>query len=88
MTGIKESLEFVKGIELVGVVTKKVTADGKVNGEDIKHGLEIVTNAQVLIEAVKDIDLIDDEMKDLDEAELIQLGTATFMAIKAIKNAK
>ncbi len=55
--GIKESLEVVKGLELVGVTVAEVMADGKLNAQD------------------------------LDEAELIQLGAATFQAIKNIRAA-
>lgn len=85
--GIKESLEVVKGLELVGVTVAEVMADGKVNSQDLDSGLKLITNANVLVEAVKGIGEVDDEFKELDEAELIQLGAATFQAIKNIRAA-
>lgn len=85
--GVKETLEVVKAVELVGIQAKKVLADGKVNGEDLPAALELVKNAQTIIDAVEGITSIDDEMKDLDEAEAIQVGMAFFKTVKAIKKA-
>lgn len=81
--GIKESLELVAGIELVTVSTLDIAKDG-LGADDIPKALELVKKSDVIVEAVKGIDLVDDEVKDLDQAELIQLGTATFAMIKKI----
>jgi hypothetical protein len=88
MKGIKECLEIVKGVELIGVTAQEVLADGKINGEDLDSGVKLITSANVLVEAVKGLGEADDELKDLDDAEMIQLGSAVFSAIKAIKAAK
>lgn len=86
--GIKETLEVVKAVELLGVEAKKVFEDGKINGDDIPSAIELVKNAQVFIDAVEGIAEVDDEAKDLSEAELLELGTKFYSAVKNIKAAK
>jgi len=88
MKSIKESKELVAGIQLLGVTAKKVMADGKLSKEDLPLALELITNANVLIEAVQGLGELKEEIKDVDQAELIELGAAVYGAIKAIKEAK
>jgi hypothetical protein len=81
--GIKESLEMIAGIELASVSVIEIGKDG-LGADDIPKGLELIQKSNVLIEAVKGFDMIDDEMKELDQAELIQLGAASYEMIKKI----
>jgi len=87
MSSVKETLEVVKAIQLVGVDAKKALKDGKINAEDMAIVLDLVKNAQILIDAVEGINLVGAEIKELDQAELIELGSALFVAVKAIKEA-
>lgn len=84
---IKESLELVKSIEILGKATKKILADGKVNFQDAPVALELIKEIEPIIEGFKDLNQLDDEVKDLDEQELVQLGLAVFNTYKSIKNA-
>lgn len=84
---IKESLELVKSIEILGVATKKILDDGKVNFQDAPVALELVKEIEPIIEGFKGLNKLDEEVKDLEQDELIQLGLAVFNAYKNVKNA-
>lgn len=84
--GIKESLELVKGVELLGVKGAQILKGG-VNAEDIPAALELMKEVSVLVEAVKGVGEIPAEAKDLEQEELIQLGLALFGAVKNISAA-
>lgn len=81
--GIKESLEVVTGLEVVGVA-----GIGLVKAEDmgarIAIGLELLKSSEKIVEAVKGVDQIDEEIKDLSQEELIQLGLAAFGMVKKL----
>jgi hypothetical protein len=83
MLGIKESKELLAGVELAAVAGIEIAKDG-LGVEDISKALELIKKSDVLIEAVKGIDGIDEEIKDLDQAELIELGTIAFSLVKKI----
>lgn len=87
MSSVKESLEVVAAVKLLGVDVKKALKDGKLNAEDLPIVLDLVKNAQILIDAVEGIAVVGEEVKELDEAEMIALGSALFSAIKEIKSA-
>ena len=84
---LKETLELVKSIEILGKATKKILADGKVNFSDAPVALELIKEIEPIIEGFKGLNQLDDEVKDLDEQELVQLGLAVFNTYKSIKNA-
>lgn len=85
---IKESKELIKGVEVVGVAAVKIFADGKVNLADLPHLAELAKNLDVVIAGAEGAGEIPAEVKDLDQAELIELGTAAFALVKALKEAK
>lgn len=85
--GIKEIKELLAGLELLGVAAKKIAADGKVGVDDLAHLLDVAKKAEVLLAAIKDIDKIDDEIKALDQAEIIELVSAVLALVKKIKEA-
>lgn len=81
--GIKESLELLAGVELLGVSGIEIAKDG-LDMSDVPKALELAKKSDVLVAAVKGLDQVDDEVKDLDQAELLQLGTAAFGMVKKI----
>lgn len=81
--GIKESLELLNGVEILAVASIEISKDG-FGADDIAKALELVKKSDAIIEAFKGIDQLDDEIKDLDQAELIQLGVASFSLVKKI----
>lgn len=86
MKGIKETKELLDGIQTLAVAAKKISHDG-VSIADLPEALELLKKFDVLIEAVKGIDELGEEVKDLDQAELIELGSKVFGLIKSIKDA-
>lgn len=83
---IKNSMEILEAIELLGVSGKKIAKDG-VSLADLPEAIELLKKLDVLMAAIKDAELAVDEAKDLDQAELLQLGTKVYGVIKAIKEA-
>lgn len=83
MLGIKESKELLAGIEVLAVGGLDIAVDG-ISWDDAAKAIALAKQSDVIVEAVKGLDLIDDEIKDLDQAELLELGVAAFATVKAI----
>lgn len=86
--GIKESKEVLEGLKLVGVCVAKISADGKVDLSDAVHAVELVKESDKLVAAVKGADKALPELKDLSQAELIELGSAAYGMVKEIMAAR
>jgi hypothetical protein len=80
--GIKETLEVLKAAGKLVEVAGLIAADGKVNVSDLPHLLNLLKELSVFTEAVKDIKLVDDELKNLNQEELLALGSAGFAIAK------
>jgi hypothetical protein len=81
--GIKECKELIVGVDLLAVTSISIAKDG-LGADDIAKALELIKKVEVIIEAVKGVDQIDDELKELEGDEIAQLGMATFDMIKNI----
>jgi len=81
---IKESLEIIKGLDLLADTAVAVLADGAVNGSDLMIVVEKFKSLNVLVEAFEDSDKALAELKDLDQEELIQLGLAGYSLVKKV----
>jgi urease gamma subunit len=84
--GLKESLELLKAIELIGVSGLEIAKDG-LGVDDISKAVDLLKQINVIIEGVKGVGEIGAEIKDLDQEELIQLGLALFGSYKKIAEA-
>lgn len=84
--GLKESLELLKAIELIGVSGIEIAKDG-LGADDIVKAVDLLKQINVIIEGVKGVGEIGGEIKDLDQEELIQLGLALFGSYKKIAEA-
>lgn len=71
--GIKETLEMIQGLKHLAGFGGKVLADGSVSLDDLKHLATLATNMGALVAAVDDASDIYAELKDLDQAETIQI---------------
>lgn len=80
---IKEVFEALKIIAVSGV---KIAKDG-VGLDDIKEAVELVKQYEVFEAAVKDIKLVVDEAKDIDQGEAAILLGLAFDIIKSVKEA-
>jgi len=82
--GIKETKEFLAGLELLAISFKKIAKDG-VSLADLPEALALLKKVDSLLEAVKGIDEVPSEVKDLDQEELMEIGLKVFAMIKSIK---
>lgn len=80
--GISESQDILKALGRVADLYGKLLSDGVVNFSDIVHVVDELKSVEVYVNAVKGAGDVDDELKDLDESELIALGLS---AIKIVK---
>lgn len=85
---IKETKELLEGVQLLAITAVKIADDGFNIKEDFPHVIELAKNSTVLVEAVKGVGDIDEEVKDLDQQELAELGLLVFNMYKNIKAAK
>ena len=83
---LKESLELVAALQLLGVQGVKI-AKGGIGPDDLAHALELAKNSGDIVAGFKGLDQVDDELKDLDDQELVQLGLASWNAYKAVRAA-
>ena len=85
--GIINILEVADASKLTLVAGKKVFKDGKVDGADFAHVVDLVKEYDVFAAAVADIGEVVPEAKDLDEQELVVLGAKLLEVIRAYKEA-
>lgn len=84
---IKEILELLEGVKLLGVAGKKVFADGKVDMNDLSIALGLLQNLKVLSDAVAGVDQVIEEAKDLSADEANQIVMKVIELIAAYKAA-
>lgn len=84
---IKEILEVLSGLKVVGVAAAGILGDGKLSVADIEKFIKLATSFDVLKDAVEGADEVVREAKDLDQSESVVLLAAVFSLVKAIKDA-
>lgn len=87
MQDIKEMKELLDGLSLLAEAGKKIAEDGKLGIDDLKHLVDLSKDLEVLVEGFKGLDKLDDELKDLDEAEVMELISHAFSIFKKFKKA-
>lgn len=83
---MKETLELVAALQLIAVSGIEISKGG-IGADDLPKALELIKHFDVLVEGVKGVDKIGGEVKDIDQAELIALGSAVFTLFKEVKTA-
>jgi len=84
MPAIKETLEVLEAVKTIAVIGTKTFKDG-VQISDLGALSELAANFSVFSEAVKGIDQVDDEFKDLSQEEILQLINKIFEIVKDVK---
>ena len=82
--GIEETKEVVKAIEIIAVLGTKTLANG-LQLSDFSALGELAKSFSDFKAAIQGISLVDDELKDLDQAELLELGSLVFDMVKKVK---
>jgi len=85
--GIKDTREMLKALDVLAEFVGKVLADGQINGADLISAVDLFQKFSVFSDAFMGVKNIDDEIKDLDQAELIVLGTEAYKLVKKIHDA-
>jgi len=86
--GLKETMEGLEAIEILAVGGAKVFADGKIRTDDIVTLVDVAKKSDTILEGVKDIDMSIEELKDLDQEEVVKIIFKVMEMIKAVKAAK
>lgn len=83
--GIKEIMELLEGVKVIGVSAKAMMADGKVDLKDIPEAIELLKQYQTIIEAFKGAGEIPHEVKDMSVDELQAVGAKVLEIASALK---
>jgi hypothetical protein len=84
--GIKETKEVLAAIKILSVTGVKTFGDG-IQISDLRALSILAKEYKALEDAVKGIDQVDDEIKDIDIMESQELLAAVFDIVKSIKEA-
>jgi len=85
--GIQEILELIEGLKTLASDAKAILADGKINLADLPVAMALLSQLGVLGAAVKGLDQVPAELKDLDAAELEQIGAKILELVAVIRGA-
>lgn len=89
MTEVKEDinqlLELLDGIAILVNTGVAIGADKQVSASDLTHLVGLLNEVGTIVEAVKGLKELPAEVKDLDQAELLQLGARVFDMVKDAK---
>lgn len=85
---LRDTMEYFAAFSLIADQYGLIMEDGKVDFNDAKHFVKFVTEYKVFVNAIEDSGNVIAELKDLDEAELLQIGIAAFAIIKKISASK
>ena len=86
MKDIKNIMEVLDAVEVIGVPAKAALKDG-LDAGDLPKLLEIAKSYQKLIDAIDGIGEVIDEAKDIDTAEAAIIASKVLSVIKKIKEA-
>lgn len=84
---IKETKELIQTLGKLAVVGKKIVADKKVGVDDITHIVSLATEANVILEGFKGLDIMMEELKDLDQTEVLEIIRELYVQADAINKA-
>lgn len=82
--GIEQTLEIFEGLKVLGVGVGSALADGKINVADLPILIGLLNDFSILYKSIEGFNEVGAEIKDLDQAELITLGTKGYELVKAI----
>lgn len=85
---VKEALELLKGLEVIAGIAGHIAADGKVNLMDVPKLMPLVAQFDLLTEAFSGLDGLKEEIKDIDQAELVQIIAAAYAVADAFNEGK
>jgi len=85
--GTKELKELLVSLKDIAVFAKKVAADKKVSLEDLPALVDLAKNMDEVLAGFDGLNKIPDEVKDIDEAEAMELLGEVLKLVKEVKAA-
>ena len=85
MANVKETLELLDGLKVIAEVGAEIFEDGKIKLDDLSKLTKLGDSFGVLSEAVKGLDAVDDEIKDLTITEITQLLAKVYEIVLVFK---
>lgn len=82
---IAETLELLQGLEIAAKAIAKISKDRKINAEDLPVLVELASEFEVLVKAFSNLEEVPEELKDLDEQEVIAIITKVYSIGKSVK---
>lgn len=83
---LKESMELIDALEIIAVKGIEISK-AQTLGEKLEKALELGKSVDQLVAGFKGADGVIEEIKDVDQAELLALGTKLFSTYKKVKAA-
>jgi len=85
MASVKETIELLDGLKVIAEVGADIFEDGKLKFNDLTKLTQLADSFTVLSEAVKGLDQIDNEVKDLTIAEITEILTKVYEIVLVFK---
>lgn len=86
--GTEKIEQIVESLKHVAIAAKKISADKKIDLQDIPAAMELLVKLPGIIENVKELGEAWKEVKDIDVSEVVSLIQKLDAAIKEIEKAK
>jgi hypothetical protein len=84
---IKETKELIQALGKLGVAGKKIASDKKIGIDDITHIVDLASQANDILEGFKGLAVMLEELKDLDQTEVIEIVGELYKQAEAINKA-
>lgn len=84
---IKETKELIEGLKQCAVIIKKIAGDKKINIADLAHIKDVADAMPAITAAVKDVEKMKEELKDLDQGEVLEIIGALYSAADELNKA-
>ena len=85
MANVKETIELLDGIKVIAEVGADIFADGKIKFDDLTKLSKLGDSFSVLAEAVKGLDAIGLEVKDLTISEITEILSKVYEIVLVFK---
>lgn len=83
---IKEIKEMLEALELIMIACAKILKDGKIKLEDLSEFFNLLKDIEKIKNGFIGIKKIPEEIKDLQEDELVEIGLSIYRIVGKIKD--
>jgi len=85
MANVKETVELLEGLKVVAQVGADIFADGKIKLDDLSKLSKLGDSFGILAEAVKGLDVVGSEVKDLTISEITEILNKVYEIVLVFK---